>query len=84
MEARFAGFEIYLFAGAGGHADLQVHHAVLAEPGNRYAGVRVQLDEAIAGGHEDDPVVALAIGPVRDAAAGQLPGRDRCALAFAE
>ena len=56
----------------------------LAEAGNRLAGVRIQLDQPVAGGDEHDAVVALAIGPVRDAAAGELARRDRGAIPFAQ
>ena len=51
---------------------------------NHRAGLRVQLDELVAGRHVDDAVVALAVGPVRHAAARELPRRDRRALAFAQ
>ena len=33
---------------------------------DRLAGLRVQLDQAIAGGDVDDALVAAAVGPVRD------------------
>src|SRR5579863_300448 len=84
MKARLAVFQIDLFAGAGGHADLEVHHSVPAEARDGSACVGVQLYEPVTGSDEDDPIVALAVGPVRDAAAGKLPGRDGRALAFAE
>ena len=60
----------------------QVDHAVFAEAVDRLAGVGVELDEAVAGGDEDDAVVAFAIGPVRDAAAGELARCDGRAIAF--
>ena len=47
------------------------------------AGLRVQRDEPIAGRHVEDALVALAVGPVRHAAARQLPRRHGGALAFA-
>ena len=84
VQAGLAGFQIDLLAGAGNHADLQVHHAVLAEAGDQLAGLGVQLDQPVAGGDEDDAVVALAVGPVGDAAAGKLARRDGRALAFAQ
>ena len=39
------------------------------------AGLRVERDEPIAGRDVDDALVALAVGPVRDAAARELPRR---------
>ena len=47
----------------------------LPNGGDRLAGLRVQLDEAIADRHVDDPLVALAVGPVRQAAARELARR---------
>ncbi len=46
------------------------------------AGVGVELNQAIAGGHVEDAVVALAVGPVGHAAAGKLAGRDGGAISF--
>ena len=54
------------------HADLHVDDAVLAEAFDRLAGLGVERDQLIAGGHIDDAIVALAVGPVREAAAGEL------------
>src|SRR6185436_982336 len=44
---------------------------------------RVERDQAVAGGDVEDALVALAVGPVRDAAARQLPRRNRGAVALA-
>ena len=51
---------------------LEVDDAVLAEARDRLAGLGVQRDQAVAGGDVDDAVVALAVGPVGQAAARQL------------
>ncbi len=56
----------------------------LPKRADRLAGLGVQLDQAIAGGDVEDAVVALAVGPIRDAAAGKLARRDGRALAFAQ
>src|SRR5207248_6848845 len=42
----------------------------------------IERDEAIAGRHVQHSLVALAVGPVRDAASRQLARRDRGAVAF--
>ena len=44
--------------------------------------LRVERDQAIAGRDVEDALVAAAVGPVRDAAARQLPRRDAGALAL--
>src|SRR6185503_9932399 len=49
---------------------------------NASAGLGIQRDEAVAGSHVDDPVVALSVTPVRQPASGQLPGRVSGSLAF--
>ena len=51
------------------HPCLLIDDAGFAEASDHRAGLRVQLDEAIAGRHVDDAVVASAVGPERDAAA---------------
>ena len=56
----------------------------LAERGDDGAGLRVERDEAVAGRHVEDALVALAVGPVRHAAARELARRDRGALALAQ
>ncbi len=57
------------------HALLEVDDALLAEGLDRVAGLGVERHEAVAGGDVVDAVVGLAVGPVGDAAAGQLTGR---------
>ncbi len=67
-------------------ADLEVDDAVLAEARNRLAGLRVERDEAVAGGDVDDAIVTLAVGPVGESAARQLarrPARGALALVHA-
>jgi len=70
--ADLPGLQIDLLDLADDGTDLHVDDAVGAEAGNGDAGLRVQRDQAVAGGHVDHAVVALAVGPVRKAAAGQL------------
>ena len=84
VQADFAGLEIDRLPIAEDRAFLQVDDAVLAERRDRLAGLRIERDHAVAGGDEDHSIVAFAVGPVRDAAAGELARRDRGAVAFAE
>ena len=65
-------------------ADLQIDDAVGAEGSDHRAGLGVELDEAIAGRHIDDALVALAVGPIGHAAPRQLPRRDGGALALTQ
>src|SRR5439155_339641 len=60
-------------------AFLQIEDAALAERRDRLAGLRAQFDESITDRVEDDAVVALAVGPVRESAARELARRDLCA-----
>ena len=55
-----------------------------AERADRRAGLRVERDEPIAGRDVENALVALAVGPVRDAAARQLARRGGGALPFAQ
>src|SRR6185436_14315715 len=57
--------------------------AALAERRNHRAGLGVERDQAVAGRHIEDALVALAVGPVGDAAARELARRDRGAVALA-
>ena len=50
-------------------ADLEVDNAGLTEARDGLAGLGVQRHELVTGGHVDDTVVALAVGPVGEAAA---------------
>ena len=84
MQAGLAGFEIDLLAGAGDHAFFQIDDAVFAEARDRLAGVRVQIHQAVSGGDEHDAVVALAVGPVGNAAARKLARSDGRAISFAQ
>ena len=63
---------------------LQIDDAVDAEVLERHAVLRVEADQLIADRHVEDALVALAVGPVADAAAGQAPRRSQRALAFLE
>src|SRR3954466_11134626 len=84
MPADLPGLEIDLLPGAEGDAALQIDDAVLAEAGDRRAVVRVERDQAIAGRHVDHAIVAAAITPVRQPAAGELTRRHPGALALAQ
>src|SRR5262249_47425920 len=57
---------------------LQIDDAVDAEPGNGIAVLRVERDEAIAGRDVEDSLFAT-VGPVREAATREHPGRTRAA-----
>src|SRR5712691_2563907 len=84
MHPDFAGLQIDRLALAFDGADLQIDDAVLAERRDERAVLRVELDEPVAGRHINDAVVAFAVGPVRHAAARELPRRDRRAPPFAK
>ena len=83
VDANLARLEIDLLALAFHDAEFQIDDAVLAERRHRRAGLRVQFDEPIAGRHIHNALVALAVSPVRNAAAGELARRYGGALAFA-
>ena len=61
--------------------ELQVDDAVLAEAGDRDAGLGVERDQLIARRHVDDARFR-AVGPVREPAARELARRRFAALAF--
>src|SRR6185295_14999775 len=82
MEADLAGLELDLLALAGDRALLQIDDAAFAERLDHRAVPGVERDEPITGGHVEDALVALAVGPVGDAAARELARRDRGAVAF--
>ncbi len=63
---------------------LQIDDALVAERGDRLAGLRVQRDEPVAGRVIEDPLVAAAVGPVGDAASRELARRQAGALALAQ
>ncbi len=68
MDADLATLKIDLLVVPLEDADLDVEDAVVAEGRDHGAGLGVQLDQAIAGGHVDDALVAAAVGPVGDPA----------------
>src|SRR6185436_17888241 len=78
----FAGFEIDLLAGAEYGALLQVHNPIRAERADRRPIPRVERDQAVPGRHVENPIVAAAVAPVREPAAGQLSRRDAGAASF--
>ena len=82
VQPDLAGLAIDLLALAEHDIVLQIDDAVLAERRDAVAGLRVERDEPVAGRDVEDALV-LAVGPVRDAAAGQLARRRRRARAFA-
>ena len=63
---------------------LEVDDAVPAEVLERAAGLRVEADQLVADGDVEDPLVALAVGPVADAAARQAADRGISAASFVE
>ena len=60
---------------------LQIDDAVLAEAGDRGAAPGIERDEPVAGRDVENPLLP-AVGPVREATAGQLAGRGFGALTF--
>src|SRR5262249_39215023 len=46
----------------------EIHDAVRSESGNRNAGLRIERDDLEARRREQYPLIAAAVGPVRDAA----------------
>ena len=83
MEADLAGLQIDLLSLPEHRALLHVDDAAFAEGRNHRAVPGVEGDQAVAGRHVEDALVALAVGPVRHAAARQLARRDRGAVALA-
>src|SRR5207237_4644931 len=83
VEADLAGLVIDLLALAVDRAFLEIDDAALAERLDHRPVLRVQRDQAIAGRDVQDALVVPAVGPVGDAAAGELARRDRGAIALA-
>src|SRR5262249_58154707 len=83
VQPDLAGLVVDLLALAEHRALLHVDDAALAERLDHRAVLGIQLDQAEAGGDVEDALVALAVGPVRDAAARELTRRDRRAVPFA-
>src|SRR5262245_278387 len=73
-----------LLTRAADHAHLQIDDAVLAERRDHRAVLRVEGDQPVARGDVENALVAAAIGPVRDAAAGELSRRRAGARALAQ
>src|SRR5205085_121217 len=82
MQSDLTGRQIDLLAGSGDSALLEIDDTVLTEWLHRRTGLRVERDEAITGRHVQHAVLTLAVGPVRQAAAGELSGRGNGARAF--
>src|ERR1700704_3019622 len=82
MHSNLTRFKINLHAPPLYDPPLQIDDPVLPERGDRLAVLRVELDQAIAGRHVDDAVVAPAIGPERHATARELARRHGGALSF--
>src|SRR5262249_7642797 len=82
VQADLAGLVVDLLALAEHGAFLQIDDAAFAERLDHRAVLRVERNQAIAGRHVEDALVALAVGPVRDATARQLARRDRGAVAL--
>src|SRR5262249_22941263 len=84
MDADFTGFQIDLFVGAFDDTDFQINHAIFTERTDGSAGLRIERNEPVSGGHVQDTLVASAVGPVSDTASRQLSWRDSCTLALAK
>ena len=84
VETDFTGLERDLLPLADDGADFQIDDAVLAELTDRRAGVRVQRHEVVARADEQHAIVALAVGPVGEAAARELPRRGNGARPLAQ
>src|SRR5439155_396433 len=82
MQSDLTGRQIDLLAGSSDSALLEIDDAVLAERLHRRTRLRVERDEAIAGCDVQNAVVTPAVGPVRQAAAGELPRRGNGARPF--
>ena len=83
MQADFAGRQVDLLERRLVIAsDLQVDHALIAEAVDRLAGLGVQFDQPVAGGDIENALIAIAVGPVGNAAAGKLARRGGGARAF--
>ena len=63
-------------------AGFEIDGAVGAEAGNWNAGPRVEREHPVTRGHVQDALVAAAVGPVRQAASGELARRRLTASAF--
>src|SRR6185295_9651438 len=74
VQPDLAGLAIDLLLLPDHHLVFQIDDAVAAERRDAYAGSRVEGDEAVAGGDVENPFVA-AVGPVGDAATGELSRR---------
>src|SRR5579863_1735387 len=66
MQADFAGLQIDLLIDPFDHADLQVHHAARTKRTDRSAGLGIELDQPVAGGHIEHALITISVGPVRD------------------
>src|SRR3954449_3675212 len=83
MQADLAGLQLDLLSLAGDRALFQIDSAAFTEGGHHRAGLRVQRDKAVAGGDVENPVVTLAVGPVRHASSRKLARRDGGAITLA-
>jgi hypothetical protein len=70
-EGHFAGHRIHHLV----VVLLQIDDAVAAETADQFAGHRIQRDELVAGRDVEHPAIALAVGPVGEAAAGEFARR---------
>src|SRR5206468_5538618 len=84
MDSDLTRFQIDLLIGAFHDADLQVDDAVLAKRSDDVAILRVEGYEPVTRRHIQDAFVALAVGPIRNAAARELARRIPRAFAFAQ
>src|SRR5579864_4715872 len=84
MQPRLTGFQIDLLPGSGYHSLFEIDDAVLAEPWDRLAGMRIERDQPVPRGDKEDAVVALSVRPIGHAPAGELPWRNGGAIPFTE
>src|SRR5262249_26244376 len=57
-------FQIDLLSGAVDDPNLEVDYSVFSECGDSSAGLGIETNETIGGGHIDYPRIAFAIGPI--------------------
>ena len=82
VKTGFTGYQIDLLIGTGDHADFEIDYTFGAEAGDWLTGVSVEFQQLIAHADPDDAVIAFTVGPVGNAATGELTGRVDGALAF--
>src|SRR5262249_48720317 len=82
VQSNLTGFKVDLCSGAVDHSFFEIQNSAFSEARHWLPGLGVQLNKPISGGDEYDAVIALAVSPVRDAAARKLAWRNSCPLSF--